>query len=275
MNSENSNVDYNKKFSEYALVIYKFMIGFIDKYGIMTVDWMGYVLGLNKNSKPISKQSAEELSENFKNLAEELKKPEVRESIMLTIKETEPVLKEAFYSMLNVVMSAGEFVIKDGITFICSDTPAAPICGLFKFAQNTVDFGQDLLDGTRSGLHTIEEGKEAIQNVSNKLEESKEAMQNVSNAGKEAMQNVSNESPNFANAGKEAMQNVSNAGKEAVQNVSNTGKNFANMQSGGAKELKKYSKEKKMIETRVNKSIKDFLNLKSKKKTRKFYKNKY
>ena len=106
--NSSSDVDSYKQFSEYALVIYKFMIGLIDKYGIMTVDWMGYVLGLNKNGQPVSKQSAEELSENFKNLAEELKKPEVRESIILIIKEYFIILIyiiwELVYCQLQYIM---------------------------------------------------------------------------------------------------------------------------------------------------------------------------
>ena len=235
-NTNMSSVDSYKQFSEYALIIYKFMVGLIDKYGIMTVDWMGYVLGLNKNGKPISKQSAEELSKNFMDLAEELKKPEVKESIMLAIKESEPILKEAMYSIVNVVMSTGEFALKDGITFICSDTPAAPICGLFKFAQNTVEFGQDLLDGAQSSVNTVRNGEESINKVKNTLN--------------------STETNQF----------------EEGNNFNNLTKPIDINQKGGVKALKKYSKDKKIIETRINKSISEFFNLKLKRKTRRKYK---
>ena len=179
-----SDVDNYKQFSEYALTFYKFMVSFIDKYGILTVDWIGYIFGLNKNGKPISQQSADELGESLRSFGEQLQDPEIREAIVFIIKESEPILKEAIFSFLNVVLGAGEFILKDGITFVCSDTPAAPICGIFKFANNTIEFGQDILDTGRASLHTIT----GFNKVGDKLYNNLETIKQKINDAKKKME---------------------------------------------------------------------------------------
>ena len=72
--------------TRYKDVLNKFMIVLLDKYGVMVVDWMGYVLRLNKNDKPISQQSVEEIASSLNDLNEKLKDPRIRAEIILIIK---------------------------------------------------------------------------------------------------------------------------------------------------------------------------------------------
>jgi len=254
--NNNTDVDNYKQFSEYALSIYKFMIGFLDKYGILTVDWVGYSLGLNKEGKPISQQTTEELSESLRSLGEKLKEPEIRDALIESIKEMEPVLKEAVFSLLNVGLGAGEFVMKDMITFVCSDTPAAPVCGLFKFANNTVEFGQDVLDTGRSSLKTAKVFNESTNKLFTKLQDAQKKIEQKINNATQQMQ-----LPSTQQLQSQVQQNI-----PSVQYNQPTSSNTN--QTGGAKAFKKYAKERKKLETRVNKSLRQFLNLK-KRKTRK------
>ena len=246
-----TDVDNYKQFSEHALALYKFMVGFVDKYGILTVDWIGYTLGLNKEGRPISQQTIEELSESIRSLGEKLKQPEIRDALIESIKEMEPVLKEAIFSFLNVALGAGEFVLKDLITFVCSDTPAAPVCGVFKFANNAVEFGEDILDTGRSSLKTVKGFNESTSKLFNKLQDAQQKIEQRMNSATQQMQ----------------LPAVPQVKVPFVQPVSSTD-NTTNVQSGGAKAFKKCTKERKRLETRVNKSLRQFLNFKKSKKTR-------
>jgi len=225
-------MDNYKQFSQQALAIYNLMLQFIDKYGIMGVDWMGYILNLNKNGKPISKQNADELFENFKELNTVLQNPEAKALIIETIKEMEPILKEGLYSMLSVASSGFEFIIKDGITFICSDTPLAPVCGIFKFAENGIEFGQELLNGARGNLHTVNDLKDTSANLQQKMDTMNQSIPNTQNMYQQG------------------------------------GKKIKFSLKGGARTLKRLSREKKKIEKRIHHSMNEFLNVKTN-KTRK------
>ena len=254
-----SNVDNYKQFSEYALTIYKFMIGFIDKYGILTVDWIGYIFGLNKDGKPISQQSADELGESIRSFGEQLKDPEIREAIISVIKDTEPIVKEAIFSFLNVALGAGEFILKDAITFICSDTPAAPVCGIFKFANNTIEFGQDMLDTGRASLHTVS----GLNKVGDKLYDNLETIKQKMDSAKQKLEGVKQkiQLPSTAQ-----LQSQIPTTSELSQNVNTNTQ--PQTQTGGAKAFKKKYRERKQIETRVNKSLKHFFHLNKSRKTR-------
>ena len=223
-----------RQFSQQALAIYNLMAQFIDKYGIMGVDWMGYILKLNKNGKPVSQQNASELFENFKELNEVLKDPQAKAALIETIKEMEPILKEGLYSMLSVATSGFEFVIKDGITFICSDTPLAPVCGIFKFAENGIEFGDELLNGARGSLNTFNGLKDTATNLQKKMESIGQSIPNPQNM---------------------KMNTYQQGGKKIKFSL-----------RGGARTLKKMSKEKKRIEKRIDHSIKEFLNVKTAKR---------
>lgn len=226
-------MDNFRQFSQQALAIYNLMAQFIDKYGIMGVDWMGYILKLNKNGKPISQQNASELFENFKELNEVLKDPQAKAVLIETIKEMEPILKEGLYSMLSVATSGFEFVIKDGITFICSDTPFAPVCGIFKFAENGIEFGDELLNGARGSLNTFDGLKDTSTNLQKKMESIIPNPQNM---------------------------------KMNMNTYQQGGKKIKFSLRGGARTLKRMSKEKKRIEKRIDHSIKEFLNVKTAKR---------
>lgn len=257
-----TDVDNYKQFSEHASALYKFMVGFLDKYGVLTVDWVGYTLGLNKEGRPISKQTPEELSESIRSLGEKLKQPEIREAFIESIKEMEPVLKEAVFSLLNVALGAGEFIMKDIITFVCSDTPAAPVCGLFKFANNAVEFGEDILDTSRSSLNSVKGLNESTSKLFNKLQDAKQKIeQRVNNATQEM------QLPVVPQIKVPTMQSQLQQNIPSVQPIM-TSTNQTNVQSGGAKAFKKYAKERKTLETRLNKSLRKFLNLKKSNKTR-------
>ena len=260
-NTNRTDVDNYKQFSDYALSIYKFMIGFLDKYGILTVDWVGYALGLNKEGRPISQQTTEELSESFRSLGEKLKQPEIRDAFIESIKEMEPVLKEAVFSLLNVALGAGEFVLKDMITFVCSDTPAAPVCGLFKFANNTIEFGEDILNTGRSSLNTINNLKDKSTKLIGKLQD---AVQNAEHKLSSASQQ---------------MQKLPELPASPINQYNETiipkGNSTTVAQTGGVKTLNKQMKERKKIETRVNKSLRQFLNIDKHHKTKKITSRKF
>jgi len=241
-----------KQFSDDSLAIYKFVLSLLDKYGVLAVDWMGYILGLNKNSTPISKQTPAELSSNLTELAEKLKDPEITKELIQIIKESEPILKQVLYSFLSVLFSSGEFLIKDALTFICSDTPVAPICGLFKFAENTVDFGQDLLDSERSTLNSAEgtlkmanQFQDTLNSASDKSNEFQEKANNFTNKIREKANNYTNKfrekannlipklqniynNPNLSNEIQEKANNYTNKIREKANNYTNKFREKAN-----------------------------------------------
>ena len=67
-NSSYTNTDTNTDTNRNGL--FKLMTSLIDKYGVVAIDWTGNLLGLNKDGKPVTKQTAEELSENLNLLAD-------------------------------------------------------------------------------------------------------------------------------------------------------------------------------------------------------------
>lgn len=236
--------------------LFKLITGLFDKYGIMLVDMSGEVLGLNKNGKQISNQNIQELSESLKDLSEKLKDPAVVNVLIETIKDTEPIIKEVVLSIANLVTSTGKFVVKDIITFICHDTPAAPICGLFKLADNSIVFGQELVDGARTTLDSVKKsqyiGTNLLENISNLAKDNLEKVQD------KIQENLHKVEDNVATGVKDKINNIENK----ISNYSNN-----NIQKGG---LKKIYKEKKTIENRINQSLQEFLYLKPKEKSNSF-----
>jgi hypothetical protein len=272
-NQAQANVDKYKKKFEYADNIYKFFVSFIDKYGVMTVDWLGYSLGLNKEGKPLSEQSKEEIADNFKNLSEAMKNPEVREALLVTVKESEPVLKEAAFTFLNVAMSSAEFIIKDAIDIACHSDTIDPICGLFKVAEDSVQFGDDLVQSADGAVHTVNDAVEAVDHIKEELEHSKEKIHNateqVSNAIQEPGNQLNNAIQNTSEQVNNAIQNTTQGVNNAIQNTSQQliqepGKQLNNaiQQKGGAEMLKKHKKINKTIENRIHQSLTHFFNLK-------------
>lgn len=215
----------------------KFMTALIDKYGSDAIDWTGYLLGLNKNGKPVTKQTNEELSENFKLLAVKLKDPKVLNSLVEVVKETEPILQEVVFSVLHIVLSTGKYLVKDVITIACSTTPLAPICGLFKLADNTIVFGQELVNTGSSTLKTITESQKVGQKLFNKLNDN--ANEYLDDKYSYPNINPINNKPNI----------------NPIINKPNT------IQKGG---IKKIYKDKKDTENRINKSLHEFMNLNKK-----------
>ena len=282
-NQAQANVDKYKKKFEYADNIYKFFVSFLDKYGVMTVDWLGYSLGLNKEGKPLSEQSKEEIADNFKNLSEAMKNPEVKEALLVTVKESEPVLKEAAFTFLNVAMSSAEFIIKDAIDIACHSDTIDPICGMFKVAEDTVQFGDDLVQSADGAVHTVNDAVEAVDNIKEELEHSKEKIHNVteqvSNAIQEPGKQLNNAIQNTSEQVNNTIQNTTQGVNNAIQNTSQqliqepgTQMNNAIQQKGGAEMLKKHKKINKTIENRIHQSLTHFFNLKqgnSKSKTNK------
>lgn len=294
-NQAQANVDKYKKKFEYADNIYKFFVSFIDKYGVMTVDWLGYSLGLNKDGKPLSEQSKDEIAENFKNLSEAMKNPEVREALLVTVKESEPVLKEAAFTFLNVAMSSAEFIIKDAIDIACHSDTIDPICGMFKVAEDTIQFGDDLVQSADGAVHTVNDAVEAVDNIKEELEHSKEKLDNaiqepgnqLNNAIQNTTQEVNNAIQNTTQGVNNAIQNTSQQliqepGKQLNNAIQNTNQQVSNsiQQKGGAEMLKKHKKINKTIENRIHQSLTHFFNLKqgksktNKLKTKKQSKNK-
>ena len=260
-------VDKYEKKVAYADTIYKFMISFIDKYGVMTVDWLGYVFGLNKEDRPLSEQSGEEISQNLKGLSESLKDPEVRAALMVTLKESEPVLKEAALTFLNVGMSSVEYIIKDTIDIACHSDTIDPICGMFKVAEDTIQFGDDLVQSADGALQTVNDGVEAADHIKEELEHNAEkfnqAAEQVTKPMTDATQALNDTTKNatqaFNNASEQIVKPITDATQNATQALNDASDQI---KKGGAKMLIKQKKTNKTIENRIHHSISEFLNLK-------------
>jgi hypothetical protein len=251
-NKDNYSVDKNNiqdlSNKIYTSGILKLITGLFDKYGIVAVDWGGDLLGLNKNGKSISNQSIEELSSSLKELSEKLKNPELINVFIETIRDTTPIIQELLFSILNLGMATGRFIAKDIITFICYETPAAPICGLFRLANNAVVFGEELIDTGRSSLESLKKS----QNIANNF------IDNVSNIAKDSLNKVQD---TIENSLQKVEDNVATSVKDKINNIENKISNNNDIiQKGG---LKKMHKEKKQIENRINQSLHEFLYLKS------------
>ena len=251
INKNNYSVDSNNiqdlSNKIYTSGILKLVTGLFDKYGIIAVDWAGNILGLNKNGKSISDQSIEELSSSLKELSEKLKNPELINVFIETIRATTPVIQELLFSILNLGIATGNLIARNIITFICYETPAAPICGLFRIANNAVVFGEELIDSGRSSLNSLKKSQIIANNF----------IDNVSNIAKDSLNKVQD---SIDNKFKKVEDKVGNSVKDKINKIENRITNNNNIQKGG---LKKIHKEKKQIENRINKSLHDFLYLKS------------
>lgn len=290
-------IDPNKKFSESTNTIYKFMISFMDKYGVMTVDWLGYIFGLNKEGKPLSEQDPEEIVTNFKNLAEAMKDPEIRELTIETIRESEPVLKEAAYSFLSVALASGEFIIKDIIDVACHSDTIDPICGLLKLSEDTVKFADDIVESGDGIVHTVHDAEQAGEKLQHNLDKATDKIAKITDHVSESIDNASDKVSDEASKLKKdasveasklkkdvsveasklkkdvsaSVKDVSTSVKDASDKASKTMQTESDklMQQGGAKKLKNQKKHNKTIENRINQSITDFLHLKKQKSKKK------
>ena len=274
MDNPNNNTLTNesstsKKNIDYGESIYKLIMELFDKYGVKAVDWAGYSMGLNKNGKALSQQNAEELTENLRNLTENLKKPEVREALIETIQEAKPVIQEAIFAMLDIMMGSFEYVVKDLINIVCHSDTIDPLCGLLILGKNTVNYTQDLLDGTQRGMRSANRATEVGDNLRNKME--KLTPQSIPEITPPLPNPLANTSPPDTSP---PLNTISNPLPSPLPNnplPNNPLPNIDNIQSGGAS-MKKYIKQKKTIENRITKSIHHFLNI-NPKKHKKTYKN--
>jgi len=314
MNNNKNNLGkdqlYNQKqFSPFAVSIFKFYTGLFDKYGVLAINWAGTLLGLNKNGRPVSQQTTHELAESMLELAEKLKNPEVMAAFIKLIQEMEPILQEVIISMLNIIIGTGEYFAKDLITFVCYETPAAPICGLFKFAANTIDLGLDVLDGVKTSVETITNTEKVGNNFANNLSKlnsddnnnnnnnnnnntisnnnnnynNNNTISNNNNDNNNSINNTLNnaslkakqnwdKTKNYLNSSKVqnqlqgAKNSMNQASLKAQQNWAKTKNSFNNnINSNQVGGYKKLNNEKKIIESRINHSLKEFFNFKKKK----------
>jgi hypothetical protein len=247
INNNINNLASSRSNETYSSSLFKFMSRLFDKYGIVAVDWAGGILGLNKNGKTISNQTIQELTESLKELSEKLKDPALIDVFIQTIKDVEPILQELIISMLNVVSASGRFVARDIITFVCYETPVAPICGLVRFVDNTIAFGEELLDSGRSTLDSVNKS----QNIANNF------IENISNVAKESLNKVEDKIEENL---QKVEDKIGTSVKDKINKIENNISNLSNknIQKGG---LKKIHKEKKEIENRINKSLHEFLYL--------------
>lgn len=154
---------------QFALTIFKFYIQLIEKFGIWGIDFVAARLSLSPPGKSLSQMSVSELAQHFRELGQKLLNPEVRSQIMQVIKNSQPIVQEAMMTVVNAAMSAGEFALSDGITFICNDTPAAPLCGVFKLASNAENLGSELMDDTGKAVDVAKKANQESQQVGNIL----------------------------------------------------------------------------------------------------------
>ena len=168
---ENKEPNYSEQtINKYKQLIFKLMMILLDKYGSMVVDWMGFVLGLNKNGKTISEQSVDEIAGSLRELNDKLRDPKIQQELLLMIKESEPILKEGLITMLRVGTAGMNYVIKDFITLVCNESPAAPICGIFKLIGNTIEFGNELLEGSNDSIKLYDDAKKWVDSLQKKME---------------------------------------------------------------------------------------------------------
>ena len=255
----NTNTDTNRN------GLFKLMTSLIDKYGVVAIDWTGQLLGLNKDGKPVTKQTAEELSENLNLLAEKLKDPKVMNSLTEIIKESEPILQEVIFSMLKLILTTGRFIVKDVITFLCLDTPLAPVCSLFKFADNTIVFADELLNTATSSLETIMESQKVGKKIFNNLNDNIINNNDYKYNGYDYKKNKPNMNMNMNTNMIPNLQMQKSMQKSIPISIPKL------KQKGGAKNI---YKEKKDTENRINNSLHEFMNLKLKPLNRKNYNNK-
>ena len=154
---------------QFALTIFKFYIQLIEKFGIWGIDFVAARLSLSPPGKSLSQMSVTELAQHFRELGQKLLNPAVRAQIMQVIKNSQPIVKEAMTTIVNAAMSAGEFALSDGITFVCNETPAAPLCGLFKFASNAENLGSELMDDTGKAVDVAKKADQESKQVGNVL----------------------------------------------------------------------------------------------------------
>ena len=222
-NNENQNQisETNKTYAKdtmnkYKELIFKLMMILLDKYGVMVVDWMGFLLGLNRDNKPISKQSVDEIVQSLKELNDKLKDPRVQEQLILAIKESEPILREGLITMLKVGTAGANFVIRDMITLVCNESPAAPICGIFKLMGNTIDFGNELLESTNKSLDIYQDAKKWVDNLQSKMETINQVSTGLKDKGNLYTKDVQNYGNKVSSLAKDQMNMMNQYGQKKL-----------------------------------------------------------
>ena len=243
--------------TRYKDVLNKFMIVLLDKYGVMVVDWMGYILRLNKNDKPISQQSVDEIASSLNELNEKLKDPRIKAELILIIKESEPILKEGLITFLRVGTAGFNYIIKDLIVLLCNESPAAPVCGLLKFIANTLELGNELIEASDDSIRLYEEAGKWVEGLREKMDKLNEDADQVKTLGNEYSDNIQNVSDDITNKTKNTLNQYND-------NIQTQLDKYNPIVPGGTeqykKTLNKYNDEFQKSADNVNQSVKDTTN---------------
>lgn len=154
---------------EFALTIFKFYIELIEKFGIWGIDFVAARLSLSPPGKSLSKMNINELAQHFRELGQKLGNPEIRKEIMEIINNSQPVVQEAMMTIVNVATSSAKFAVSDAITFVCSDTPLAPVCGALKLVGNAENLGSELIKDTEQALDVAKKANQESREITNVL----------------------------------------------------------------------------------------------------------
>ena len=238
MDYNNQNGKYTEEMlDKYEKLIFRLMVILFDKYGVMVVDWMGFVLGLNKDGKPISQQSVDEIANNLNQLNEKLKDPRVREALTEAIRDSEPLLKEGLITILRVGTAGFNFVIKDFITLVCNESPAAPICGIFKLMDNTIDLGNELLESTSSSIEVYKNAKKWVDDLQTKMDKINKGTEGLTSFGSDYSNNLQSMGDTALNQSKDTLNQYSN-------NLPNNGDTLANQSKDTLNQYNDYAQNK-------------------------------
>ena len=110
--------------------------------------------------------------------------------------------------MLKVGTAGANFVIKDMITLVCNESPAAPICGIFKLMGNTLDFGNDILESTNTSFDIYQDAKKWVDNLQSKMESINQASSNFKQMGDRYTQDAQNYSNKVSTLAKDQMNSL-------------------------------------------------------------------
>ncbi len=250
---------------KYYDLLKKFMLIMMDKYGVMVVDWMGFVLGLNRDNKTISQQSVDEIAQSLKDLNNKLRDPKVQQEIILIIKESEPILQEGFLTFLKVGSAGANYIIKDMITLVCNESPAAPICGIFKLIGNTIEFGNELLESTTESLNVYDQAKKWVDNLERKLDkinQTTEQFKDLGNNYNSKVQSFGNKMSNLSkdklNKYNEYAQNKLNKVSPFIPEAGKVQQGLNTLNQGMQSQIDSVNQNLKKVSTDINKSAQNY-----------------
>jgi hypothetical protein len=212
------------------------------------------MLGLNKDNKPLSQQTPQQISESFHEIAIKLQNPEVMKNIKDAIHGFDPVIQELMVPMIDVLEEAGKTLYKDMYAIFCELPPFSFLCGDIKLLENGANFGSEFFINSSKIMDILGQKSAIIGDSWTKL---KNAFDILVSSSQKVQSQIMNQ---IESTNKPLQQQANNAIQQQANLVTNL--------KGGAKTLKKYRKEKKQILHRINHSIRSFINIKSKQKTR-------